>query len=136
MARTCHAGFSGLLCLFLAAGCNRAPPVGTVHGEVTLSGQPLKDGRVLFTPVDGQAQTGGANIVDGKFTAEVPVAKMKVQINANKVIGRVPVYEGDPKSPMRDEVVELIHPRYNVNSELTLDVNEGEQSVKYDLKSK
>jgi hypothetical protein len=109
--------------------------MGTVHGEVTLDGKPLKDGRVLFTPVDGQGQTGGATITDGKFTAVVPVAKMQVQINANKVIGQKPVYDS-PGSPMMDEVIEIIPHRYNINSELTLDVKEGEQPVKYELKSK
>jgi hypothetical protein len=119
-----------------SGGCQKGPAIGTVEGEVTLDGQPLKDGRVLFTPVDGQGQTGGATITDGKFTAEMPVAKMTVAINANRVIGRKPVYEGDPKSPMMDVVEELIPQRYNVNTELTLDVKEGKQTVKYELKSK
>jgi hypothetical protein len=120
----------------LVCGCQKGPAIGTVEGEVTLDGKPLKDGRVLFTPIDGQGQTGGATITDGKFKAEMPVAKMKVAINANRIIGRKPVYEGDPKSPMMDIVEELIPPRYNVNTELTLDVKEGSQTVKYELKSK
>lgn len=118
------------------SGCTKGPAIGTVEGEVTFDGQPLKDGRVLFTPIDGQGQTGGSTIADGKFTAQMPVAKMKVAINANRVIGRKPVYEGDPKSPMMDVVEELIPQRYNVNTELELDVKEGKQSVKYELKKK
>jgi hypothetical protein len=105
-----------------------------VSGEVTVGGTPIKQGRISFTPVDGQGQTGGAEIIDGKFTAEVPVAKMRVEINGNKVIGQEPVY--DAKGPMRDIVVEIVPARYNVNSELTLDVKKGEQSVKYDLEAK
>jgi hypothetical protein len=123
------------LALF-ACGCQKGPAIGIVQGEVTFGGQPLKDGRVLFTPADGQGQTGGATITDGKFTATMPVAKMKVAINANRVIGKKPVYEGDPKSPMMDVVEELIPPKYNVNTELELDVKEGEQTVKYELKAR
>jgi hypothetical protein len=117
-------------------GCQKGPAIGTVRGEVTFNGQPLKDGRILFTPIDGQGQTGGATITDGKFTASMPVAKMKVAINANRVIGKKPVYEGDPKSPLMDVVEELIPPRYNVNTELETDVKEGEQTVKYELKGR
>jgi hypothetical protein len=125
-----------LAALIFASGCNRGPTMGTVRGEVTLDGQPLKEGRVLFTPVDGQGQTGGATIADGKFTAEVPLGKMQVQINANKVVGRKAAYEGVPNSPMYDEVVELIPARYNAHSEITLEVKPGTQDAKYELKSK
>lgn len=123
----------GTLCL--AAGCSTGPAVGTVTGDVTFDGQPLKDGRISFTPIDGQASTGGAPIVDGKFKADVPVAKMKVAINANKVIGKRKFYD-TPESPLMDEVVELIPPRYNFNSELSLEVKRGVQDVKYELTSK
>jgi len=127
-----------LLCLAvlqLLAGCAKEPPTGTVTGEVTLDGQPLKDGRIQFTPLDGQSQPGGATIVDGQFTAKVPVAKMKVEINGNKVIGKKKAYD-TPESPWMDEVVELVPPKYNINSELTLDVQPGDQPAKYELKSK
>src|SRR6266567_3471918 len=98
----CHRLWSVGTLLIVAgwiAGCNQGLAVGTVTGDVTLDGQPLKGGRVLFTPIDGQGQTGGATIADGRFKAEVPVAKMpvakvKVQINANKVVGREPDYAG------------------------------------------
>jgi len=119
--------------LFFSA-CNHGPAVGKISGEVTLDGSPLKEGRILFTPVDGQSQTGGATITDGKFTADIPVAKMTVQINANEVIGKEPAYAGDPKSPMIDKVRELIPKRYNDQSELTLDVKPGSQTVKYEPK--
>jgi len=115
-------------------GCNRGPTVGKVSGDVTFEGAPLKNGRILFTPIDGQSQPGGATITDGKFVAEVPVANMKVQINANQVIGKQPAYEGVPNSPMIDIVKELIPKRYNDQSELTLDVKPGPQAVKYELK--
>jgi len=123
----------GAVCL--AAGCSTGPAVGTVTGDVTFDGQPVKDGRISFTPLDGQASTGGAPIVDGKFTADVPVAKMKVAINGNKVIGKRKAYD-TPESPWEDDVAELLPAKYNVNSDLTLEVKKGVQDVKYELKSK
>jgi len=73
--------------------------------------------------------------VDGKFTADVPVAKMKVAINGNKVIGKRKAYD-TPESPWEDDVAELLPAKYNVNSDLTLEVKKGVQDVKYELKSK
>jgi hypothetical protein len=123
----------GALCL--ASGCSTGPAVGTVNGDVTFDGQPVKDGRISFTPLDGQASTGGAPIVNGKFTAVVPVAKMKVAINGNKVIGKRKAYD-TPESPWEDDVAELLPAKYHVNSELTLEVKRGVQDVKFELKSK
>src|SRR5262245_5292083 len=118
------------------SGCSTGPAVGTVTGEVTFDGKPVKDGHVTFTPVDGKGQTGGAPITDGKFRAEqVPALKMKVELHGNKVIGKRKAYD-TPESPVFDEVVELLPPKYNVNSELSFDGKRGMQEVKYDLKSK
>jgi len=131
--------FASLACFLLMpvwAGCNGGPAMGKISGEVTMDGQPLKAGRILFTPEDGQGQTGGGTIADGKFLVEVPPAKMKVQINASKVIGKRAAYEGVPNSPMDDVVQEIIPKRYNDQTELSQDVKPGAQSVKYELRSK
>ena len=119
----------------LVTSCSTGPRTGTVNGEVTLDNQPLKEGRIEFIPEAGDAQTAGAIITDGKFTAEVPVAKMRVKINANKVIGKRKAYD-TPDSPWEDEVAELIPKRYNTETTLQIDVKDGEQTERYDLKSK
>lgn len=127
---------AGILAMASIAGCNKGPAVGTINGEVTLDGKPIQDGRILFSPIDGQGGTGGGPIVEGKFTApDVPANKMKVEINGNKVIGKIKAYD-TPESPLMDNVVEIVPHRYNVNSELTLEVKPGIQDVKYELKSK
>jgi hypothetical protein len=124
-----------LVVAVVVAGCSRGPAVGTVNGEVNFDGQPVADGHIAFMPVDGNAATGGAPIIDGKFKAEkVPATKMKVQIHGNKKTGRkIKAYE-TPDSPVSDEIVELLPPKYHFQSELTLDVKPGAQDVKYDLK--
>jgi hypothetical protein len=124
-----------LIAALVLAGCSRQTKLGIVEGDVLLDGQPLQEGRVQFTPEDGKGQPGGATIADGKFKAEMPPAKMKVAINANKVVGKTKAYP-TPESPWIDEVVELIPHRYNATSELSLDVKPGRQSVKYELKGK
>ena len=127
-----------LLCVGVAllfAGCANEPPTGMITGEVTMDGQPLEDGRIQFTPLDGQSQPGGATVAQGKFTAKVPVTKMKVEINGNKRTGRKIKAYDTPESPLMDEIVELVPPKYNINSDVTLDVKPGPQEVKYELKS-
>ena len=134
-SRSCRAlalAFLSVAC----GGCSTGPAVGTVNGEVTFDGQPVKDGHVEFTPLDGQGATAGAPIVEGKFKAEnVPATKMKVQLHGNKVIGKRKAYD-TPESPVMDDVVELLPHKYNVTSDITLDVKRGSQDVKYELKSK
>ena len=122
------------LCL-VCLGCAQGPATGTVVGDVTLDGRPLSKGHLEFTPIDGQGQTGGALIADGKFSAKIPVAKMKVQIHATKVVGKRKAYD-TPESPWEEEVAEALPAKYNAKSELTLDVRRGVQDVKYELKSK
>jgi hypothetical protein len=117
-------------------GCSQGPAVGTVTGEVTFDGQPVKDGHVLFTPLDGNGQTGGGTIREGKLVAEkVPAGKMKVELHGNKVVGKRKAYD-TPESPWEDDVAELLPPKYNFKSDMTLEVKRGPQDVKYDLKSK
>jgi len=118
----------------LAASCSQGPATGTISGEVTLDGKPLPKGHIEFTPVDGQGQTGGIIIADGKFSGPVPVAKMRVQIHGQKVVkGAYQPYAG---APLEDGVVELLPARYHEKSDITLDVKRGKQEVKYDLQSK
>jgi hypothetical protein len=135
MILDCRFLVSSSLIVLLGAlsACNRGPAVGKVSGEVTLDGTPLKEGNILFTPIDGQGQTAGDKITDGKFTIEVPVAKMQVQITSSEVIGKEPAYAGDPNSPMMDKLRERIPTRYNAQSVLTIDVKPGPQTVKYEL---
>jgi hypothetical protein len=124
-----------LLAVAVPLGCSSGPAVGTITGEVTYDGQPVQKGYVTFTPSDGQSQTGGAEIVDGKFRAErVPVTKMKVELHGVKKTGKKIKAYDTPDSPVSDEEVELLPPKYNFNSDITLDVKPGTQHVKYDLK--
>jgi hypothetical protein len=122
----------GMLAATCAGGCQGDPSQGTVQGEVTFDGQPLKEGSIRFSPVDGQSATAGARISDGKFTAKVPVGKHKVEINAPKATGRK-MRAGDE---MVDELTELLPPKYNSQSTLDADVKRGTQPLRFDLTSK
>lgn len=123
----------GLVC---AGGCSsEAGRKGSLRGEVTLDGQPLKEGVIRFVPADGRSPTADTAIVGGRFSATVPVGEKRVEISAPKIVGKRKMYE-TPDSPVVDEVVELIPARYNVRSELTITVRKGTQEKRFELKSR
>jgi len=130
---------AALLCFGMLswnAGCAPSGEQGTVTGTVTLDGTPLADGAVRFVPVAGDAPTSGANIEEGTFTAEVPFGEMRVEFTAAKIVGTREMYEGAPDSPVVNVVEELLPAKYNVRSELMLDVKQGSQEASFSLESK
>ena len=113
--------FVGLVAVF-AVGCSKGRPTGDVHGTVTVNGQPVSEGAVRFIPVNGDTPATGGTIRDGKFQVQVPVAKQRVEISSN-VVDK----EKTPPNATGDQIVMkiLVPPRYNIQSELTLDVVPG-----------
>jgi hypothetical protein len=124
-----------LLAFAGSAGCSDAPPRGTVNGTVTLDDEPLKEGVVRFVPADGKSQTAFANVVDGKFSAAVPLGEMRVEFSAPKVVGRHKAYDA-PDSPTVEDVGELLPERYNARTELKITVKKGSQDETFRLTSK
>lgn len=134
MRRNCECRPLFLLAGIVLVGCAESSTHGTVNGTVTLDDQPLAEGTVRFVPVDGASQTASAMVTDGKFTATVPIGRMRVEFSAPKVVGRHRMYD-TPNSPVVDDVVERLPPRYNVQSELTLDVQAGQRDAPFELYS-
>jgi hypothetical protein len=127
---------SCLLTLGFMFGCSSDTKHGTVTGKVSLDGQPIKSGNIRFDPADGRTATADAMIADGKFSATVPPGEKRVSISAQKVVGKKRVYE-TPDSPTVDLTEEMLPKRYNVQSELKVTVNLGNQELPaFDLKSK
>ena len=117
------------------AGCSSKPAGGTVKGTVTLDGQPLTAGQVLFVAVDQGSPSAEATIAAGEFEALVPLGEKRVEIRAPKVTGKKKMYN-TPDSPTVDTVVELLPAKYNVNSELKMTVDGTAQEQNFDLQSK
>jgi hypothetical protein len=115
-------------------GCSPDSGKGTISGTVTLDGQPLTSGLIRFVPADGRTPTAEATITDGEFSAQVPVGEKQVSISAPKVVGKRPAYQ-TANSPMIDIVDELLPARYNVSSQLKLNVAGGRQTEDFKLES-
>ena len=111
-----------VLSAIFIGGCSHGPPMGDVRGRVTVNGQPLKEGAVRFMPVNGDKPATGGSIRDGSFRVLVPVAKQRVEIAANEID-----QQKTPPNATADEIVmkRLVPERYNIRSELILDVMPG-----------
>ncbi len=129
-----YVGIVALLGATFVWGCG-GDKLPTVKGKVTLDGQPLENGAISFVPADGATATAGGVITNGEYSIEVPPGPKKVEITASKVVGQRPAYEGDPNSPMIDITESIIPPRYNTQTELTREVQPGENTFDFDLTS-
>ena len=119
----------------LTTGCSKGgPPMGEVSGTITVDGTPAKIGSSSFFPVDRKSATAGAAIKEGKYTAKVPVGKVKVEIRVSKIVGKKKLYD-TPNSPVQPIMKEVLPPKYNDRTELELDVKSGTMEKNYDLKT-
>jgi hypothetical protein len=123
------------LAIVLAAAIGCSPGANVVSGTVNLDGQPLKEGLIRFVPVDGTSQPASTPVTDGKYSVPVSTGEMRVEISANRVIGKRKMYD-TPDSPTVDEVEELVPPRFNVQSQLKIVVKGGSQTENFEVQSK
>jgi hypothetical protein len=128
-------GAAGVALLLLLAGCGGGADTGEVSGAVQLDGKPVEAGAITFSPVDGKSPTSGCEIKGGRYTARVPIGRMKVAINVPKVVGKKKVYN-TPDSPEMPVTAEALPPRYNQKTELELDVKSGSNPKDWDLHAK
>jgi hypothetical protein len=120
--------------VLLVCGCTE-PTTGIVTGAVKVDGTPATTGAIAFFPIDGKSPTAGAEIIDGRYEATVPLGSVKVEIRVPKVVGERKLYD-TPDSPVKQVMAESLPAKYNDASELTLDVKPGENQKDYDLKTK
>ncbi len=134
-----------VLCWFgvvLLAGCGgdgsgRVP----LSGTVAVDGQPLERGEIAFVPQSGTAgPTIGTAIERGGFSvsrAEGPTpGTYRVEIRATRPTGRkIPDEFRPPPDNLVDEIEQFIPRRYNVDSELTVQVDSKPEPLTFDLRT-
>jgi hypothetical protein len=138
---------AALLAAF-AAGCSDGKPyeIVEVEGQVLLDGQPTPSARVVFRPVaePGQKEVGpdayATTDAEGRFSLTTVFDEEGAAVGRNAVsISTLQVQENpvDPDNARAGRVVapEKIPPRYNANTELFFDVQEGAKAV-FNLQSR
>jgi hypothetical protein len=117
-----------LLALLIPACAEPGPPGHKIEGRVTLDGQPLAEGYILFLPEGSAIAGAGAPIQNGRYAARVSSGPKRVRITAERVMpGKL-----DPLGmPVHEQYVPE---RYNKDSTLTMTV-EGNKTQDFPLTS-
>lgn len=117
------------LCLLVmvgVSGCGGSG-FGDVSGIVTLDGEPLENALVQFKPEQGprpsQARTDGEGFYELNYTR----SQSGAVTGMHEVI--ISTYDEDAGRP------ELVPMKYNVDTELTVEVEEGHNQVDFGLDS-
>jgi len=123
------AGVGVAVCL-AAVGCGR--PAGVVStGTVTLDGKPVSTGAIVFKPEDKSVAAEGSMIEAGRFRIVGKPGKRRVEISASAPAPGTP---DPPTGPV--QFVEIVPPRYNTKSTLTVEVKEpGPNTFTFELES-
>ena len=120
-----------LLAALLLAGCAKSN-IGVVAGTVSVDGTLAKNGSIAFFPTNRKSSTAGAEIVDGRYSAKVPLGLAKVEIRVPKVVGQKKLYD-KPDSPVKQVLAESLPRKFNDDTELKLDVQAGNNLQNYEL---
>jgi hypothetical protein len=129
----------GLLAALLAAGCSGGTKMADVTGTVTVDGKPAEQGSISFIPVDGKTPTAGGEIrAGGKYSARVPLGKMKVEIRVPRQVGTKKLYDDpdNPNSPVAPIFEETLPEKYHNNTELSYEVKPGKNEKDWALKTR
>lgn len=122
------------------AGCGQGDASrAAISGEVTLDGQPLEQGSILFVPIDGaKGSVSGGPIENGRY--QLPRAKgaavgwNRVEIRSPRNTGKKIQYA--PGTAPSMEVVQMVARRFNTESSLKAEVKPEQNTANFDVASK
>lgn len=125
-----------LICLMLVSawsvGCGSS--TGSISGNVTIDGQPLDKGTIIFAAAEGTAQPVTADIVNGRYTAKVAAGKKFVQISAPLLVGKRKQYDA-PDAPTDDIWEERLPAKFHTESKLEVEVKPGANTKDWETQS-
>lgn len=115
-------------------GCGDAN-MGRVHGTVTLDGQPLDGAMVTFAPAEGGGRpAAGRTDNRGRYQLVFSRDARGAMVGPHTV--SISTYSEVPGEDGNDQVIpERVPAQYNVNSDLTRNVERGSNEFNFDLQS-
>jgi len=134
------ATFATLLAFACAPGCGTgATGRADVEGNVTLDGAALESGSILFVPAAGtEGVVTGGPITGGRYrlaaNAAAAVGRNRVEIRSPKSTGKTIQYA--PDTAVEPEVVEMVAPRFNAESTIIVEVEQGTNTFDFEVQSK
>ena len=130
------------ICIAVVSGCQRGDPSrGAVSGRVTLDGQPVVQGSILFSPIDGtRGVATGGEIKDGQYrlaaAAGPAVGKNRVEVHAVRKTGKMIPKGLGGTGKMIEEQIEGVAPKFNIESKLQVEITPGENTADFEVASK
>ena len=111
-------------------GCNSHPSYPTVKlaGEVTIAGQPVAEGKIVFLPQLASGPAVGVSITDGRYLCPAaPTGKLLVQIYAVRDTGKtIPVM-----GKSIPELINIVPPAARAGQ--TIEVHQDKLDLDFDL---
>jgi hypothetical protein len=121
----------------LSMGCGPAEPErATISGQITYEGKPVPYGHIVFIPLDGwKGFYSQATILNGHYQLDAHgpvVGRNRVEIHGHRQTGKTAPNISGVRLDEPGEMVAVTEPylplKYNVASELTVEINEGRNS--------
>lgn len=129
---TCIAGI-----LTGCGGASDAPVTYPVSGKVTLDGEPLAEGNIIFRDAADKVASAAGKIENGEFSFEAVAGKKAVVITATREVPGKTVVGGAPDEPPVPAIEQYLPPTYNEKTTLEADVSaSGANEFTFELKSK
>jgi hypothetical protein len=146
-------------CLLFAAGCGGVAPVADYSkvtllkatGTVTLDGQPLPSAVVTFEAEDGQFSYGltdsngkfslqfdsvKSGVTPGKKTVKISTTRKILGLNTTEEGGAIDEGGEGESAKATQPAKELVPPRYNKKSELSVEVSPAKTHFEFPLVTK
>jgi hypothetical protein len=124
--------FAGMVSL---VGCGGNSNIGKVTGKVTLDGQPVSDATVVFSPTKGGSPSNARTDSQGVYTLSYTRSEKGAEIGQHQV--RITTFQhadADSEPPIL-AVPEKIPAKYNSQSELKVNVESGDNTHDFELKT-
>jgi len=127
-----------LVPILVLSGCGTSydgPQRAAVKGTVTVDGEPLEYGAISFLPTAGtKGPTAGARITEGRYQLKESdgpvVGKNRVEVTGSRSTGKTTRISTGQEIP---EMVPVVPTKYNTNSELVRDVEQGKNELDFEL---
>ena len=120
--------------LLLGCGSGDTPPLGQVTGVVTLDGKPIDGAMIQFEPVSNGLPTAfGKTDSEGKY--ELWYSRGNKGASLGEALVRIQAFRDANPDSGETRRPEVIPARYNVMTDLKVEVTRGDQNHNFDLKS-
>ena len=115
-----------LIAAMLISGCGdrlQGPALLSVSGKVTLNGQPVESGDIIFRPASGNGHAYAGRIENGEFTLECEAGAKQVEITSFREIpGKFNEENPGEQTPVTEQI---IPDEYNAQTTLKVSVEGG-----------